>query len=1247
MNKSFKVVFNKARGALMVVNEVTSSVQAKGTKTVIAAAVTLMAGVAVAAPEVSTTPEVEPTVSQIPEVPAEGVTTTDKKIDWADVKTDGQYHYTNAGGQSAFTTLVKDKGDFSGKLWVSASGKKADATGLEVTGEGVELTNKGEIYVSTDAEGTSWQNEAMLAENGAKAVNANKIVVKNAYGMRVGRSAPAKIENAGTIIVEEQGVGMELGGGSQSVGSEATNNGSIIVGDIAEGKFGHGVLIKDAKDVVFNNNGLIQAGEGATAIEVKLDGDETSGTINLGQNSKVDGLIKIGEGTKIGLVAKGMNGKLQVQAAEGTTTLGIEDGANVELVDGQKSVYENVNVNKGTLTASIWKNDNHMKDVVVGEEGVFNIKKLNSGGKADNLEAKPHDTLLLSSMDVTLDGGDLQVAGKTYTGKVKIGVSKVASRLTVNKGTYRFDDLSFGSSFKEPSDKRSVLEVAVGGTLAVGNLDFSNGEVKVGGQLNADKLVWEDKKYGNAQESGPVGTLTVDAEGVLSTVAKDNLVTKTEDGKWEKTEAANHLTNNGTLEITDAFSAKAEDVKEYLAQAETAFGEVVFKNVTLTDEKVEWDPELGMITLNTTVAMPKADDQGAVSANLQGNDVGVAALEVAKDTKSVKVEGDGSLTIRGDTASGNVFEGVATLEKAEVSNLVLGYEATNKGVVNAKTLKATELDVVGDFTAQNVEVGNAYVDGALTLNSLKVAEGGVAAIEDGTLNLLGVTEKDAKEITGKVVVTGSGVLTTNKAAAEAYIPKIEDEVQPAVLYVDRGMKLADGAELVIGGATTQKIALLADGVADPAPATKNATVKIADGGYALVDVTKFLGTKEAVFGDNADVNVEAGELDLINVNKTGEVKLGASVTVGDKGEIDTDSLYLGAKAGDKGMVAINYRDGVVADKTVDARLKGLFTKGASAKELAILNALDKDAYLDTKTDNFNALGNKAFEQATGGNATAGVFNVAYDANAQVTDAIVRHQLAEKTHMGAWADVFYAKNEAKEMYGNSGYSADIYGGVLGFDATFSCGATGGVAIAMGKADAESEGGVLANKLDSDFWGVSVYTAKDFDGLNVKADLGYMDFSNDFSGLGDASDASTVTFGVRGDYTAYQNGAFSVAPHFGLRYTHIDTDAVAFNDAQTMNVFEAPIGVKFAGTFETTGWKVVPSYDFTIVPQFGDKEVEAFGTAGDVTILNGGLVNNVIGIEASKGNLTFGLNGVYGVGGHDRSNTQINANVRYNF
>ena len=498
---------------------------------------------------------------------------------------------------------------------------------------------------------------------------------------------------------------------------------------------------------------------------------------------------------------------------------------------------------------------------------------------------------------------------------------------------------------------------------------------------------------------------------------------------------------------------------------------------------------------------------------------------------------------------------------------------------------------------------------------------------------------------GNVKVTGAGLLTTNKAAANAYIAQLDDEEPSAVLYVDRAMKLADGAQVVIGNVNSQQIALLTEG--DAAPAA-TASVEVHEGGYALVDVTNFIGSEETVFGDNAKVTVENNAaLDLINVAKTGEVKLGASVSVVEGGEIDTDSLYLDATPGENGTVAINYRDGVVADKTVDARLKSLFTKGASAKELAILNGLDNDAYLNTETDTFNALGNKAFEQATGGNATAGVLNVAYDANAQVTDAIVRHQLSEHAGMGVWADVFYAKNEAKKLYGDFGYSADIYGGVLGFDYTAACGGTLGAALTVGTADADSEGGALSNSLSSDFVGLSVYASKDFSGLNVKADLGYIDFSNDFTGIGDASDATTITFGVRGDFTAYQNGAFSVVPHMGLRYTRIDTDAVAFNEEQNMNVLEAPIGVKFAGTFEATGWKLVPSYDFTIVPQLGDKEVEAFGTAGDITILSGGLFNNVLGVEAVKDNMSFGLNASYGFGPDDRANTQINANFRYNF
>ena len=1256
MNSTFKVVFNKARGALMVVNEVTSSVQAKGTKTVIATAVTaLMAGSALAA-------------SVIPEVPSD-VTVTTANTAWDKVQADGQYHFKNEGAQGAFTTVTEGKNaEFGGKLWVSAIGDKSDATGLNVNGKDVVVTNKGEIYVTTGKDGVEWKNEAILADNSAKVVNAGRIVVKNAYGMRVGTQATATIENAGTIIVEEQGVGMELGGGDKSVNSVATNNGSIIVGDIAKGKYGHGVLIKDAKNVVLNNNGLIQAGEGATAIDVQLK-NETSATINLGEKSQIDGLIKIDHGTNVTLNAKGMTGKLKVKAADGTTTLNIDSGSDVTLADRQGSVYESVNIADGKLTASIWhdtneygekkeqlQNDNKFKNVTVGEKGVFNITKLNSGGDKDQTKtnAKPHNTLLIKDMKLTLEGGDLQVAGKTYTDKIVIGTSNTQDSLMIQSGSYVFADVNFGSGFK--SQKASKLNVN-GGELTVGQLDFSNGEVTVAGQLIADKLVWTDKKYGKTPTSSKaVGSLTVTNGGTLTTVAKDNLGKKNEAGQWVETDAGNHLevTEGGILELTDVFSAKAADVKQHIADAKKAFGaqaEIVFKNVTLTDEEVKWDADLGTGGLNTVVKAPEADAKGAVTLDTAGKNVAVAGVQLTEGSKTVQVTGDGSLTVRGDTASGKIFDGVAEVEKAEFVNLSLGYEAKNAGVVNAKTLTAKNLDVIGNFTAQNVEVDSAYVDGSLALNSLKVADQGVAEIDKGTLHLLGVTDKDAKEIAGKVAVTDSGLLTTNLAAAQAHIAKLEDEKHPAILYVDRALKLADGAEVVIGTApATQKIALFAAGEA-AAPAAKKASVTIAKDGYALVDVSDFIGTKTSVFGDNTDINVTNSALDLINVNKTGEIKLGASLTIGEKGELNTDSIYVSVAekgvAANTGVVTLAYNKELVADATVDARLENAFTNGVGAKELGILSALDTPAFYDEETDKLTAAGNKALEQATGGNATAGVLNVAYDANAQVTDAIVRHQLSEHAGMGVWADVFYAKNEAKEIYGDFGYSADIYGGVLGFDYTAACGGTLGAALTVGTADADSEGGALSNSLSSDFVGLSVYASKDFSGLNVKADLGYIDFSNDFTGLGDASDATTITFGVRGDFTAYQNGAFSVVPHMGLRYTRIDTDAVAFNDEQNMNVLEAPIGVKFAGTFEATGWKLVPSYDFTIVPQLGDKEVEAFGTAGDITILSGGLFNNVLGVEAVKDNMSFGLNASYGFGPDDRANTQINANFRYHF
>ena len=202
MNQTFKVVFNKARGALMVVNEVTSCVQAKGTKTVIAAAVAALAAGGVAAAEWVVAP------GDLESVGADQA--------WENVKDKNRFDWAPVAQEEEPGTFLStsEKKTFDKTLWVSGNNKYAQATGLGVSGADGNLTNAGTIYVTSGKDGVSWQNKGIWAGNGATATNAGVIVAKNAYGMTVGTEESganaSKIVNKGTISVVETGAGMEL-----------------------------------------------------------------------------------------------------------------------------------------------------------------------------------------------------------------------------------------------------------------------------------------------------------------------------------------------------------------------------------------------------------------------------------------------------------------------------------------------------------------------------------------------------------------------------------------------------------------------------------------------------------------------------------------------------------------------------------------------------------------------------------------------------------------------------------------------------------------------------------------------------------------------------------------------------------------------------------------------------------------------------------------------------------------------------
>lgn len=916
-----------------------------------------------------------------------------------------------------------------------------------------------------------------------------------------------------------------------------------------------------------------------------------------------------------------------------------------------------------------WKNDVVVKAgtlEIMSGIGSYDLSVVATNGFLNNygqtVKATGSSTLILH--DVLFNSREKAV-GKTCEGLSIYA----ADTSTVKAGTFTVGNSSYGLSGVPEQEGLGSIDVAAGASASIEKLVINSGGFQVwgsgrvtigdvvmnGGQLELkdnsitriDGSVTFDKDKGAALAFNSSATL----ETAWTNLINDDLK-KTAFGESLGTVTGKIVETAWTGTYT---LDQLKDANKFFGGVET--GVFSFENATLVDNdkgNVSIDKVLTTGGTYGSSTLKAAASVGGAVAITAEKDISFGALEVDAATKKVTVTNAAAVTMVGAKDSGNLIDGQDVGLLAFTGTLNLGDSTDDAGTVNAEALSATTLNVNGSYSAKTVHTvtGTVSEGASLSMGTLVIGKG--SQIEqmsgasntmtvDGTLELAGATM--GHDVSGGTVAV-NGLLTTNAAASAAYADT------GAVLYVDRKLSLnattvTVGADNELGKSVPMK------------PTTQTtpsaSTVAVKSTGTLVLDTTGFVQTladvetyadsdvDNTVFGKNTKVTVD-GKLVLTNVLKTGLIELGSDAsTIGSV--VTTDSKFIGVDLTSGLQLVYN---SVIGNVTLDARLAARYAQGLSSKEASIIKALEaNEAFFGTGvTRSLTAEGLAAYAQAMGGNVTAGVLNVAYDANAQVADAIARHQLAAGNAMGVWADVFHTKNEAKKLYGKTGYEADITGGVLGFDMPVADLFKAGAAVVVGTADTDTVGG-LKNSVDTDFWGVSLYAAKDFAGLNVKADLGYLDFSNDFKGTGDASDATSMTFGVRGDFTAYQSGVVTVAPHFGLRFTKIDTDAVAFNKGQDMNVLEAPIGVAVAAAFEAQGWTFRPTADVTIVPQLGDKSVESFGSASEVTVLSGGLVNTKVGVTAEQGAFVFGLNAGYGFGPSDRANTNVNASVVYRF
>lgn len=1311
MNKSFKVVFNKARGALMVVNEVTSSVQAKGTKTVIAAAVAALAAGGVAAAEWEDAPK-----------DLESVSVTQE---WEKVK--DQNSFVHEGEGPAIFLRAEETKTFDKTLWVSGEGEKSQATGLYVTGEDVKLTNEGTIYVSSGEKGTSWQNRAMMAGKGGEAVNNGLIVAKNAYGMSVESVGPATIINNKRIVVEETGVGMELGGAS---GSTAVNAGLISVGTPTEKgdggakRFGHGVLIKDTSNNEFTNYGTIEAAKGATAIEVQVStGDDgavtgtTAGNIlNFEAGSKIVGEVHIQDGvTGTVINANGYKGELALNNDAVDTddakalTLNVKDGADLELKDGYGSVISEAVIENGKLTASIWQSytdadgkeasDNIFKNVTVQEGGIFNVTKLNSGATKDT----PHDTLLIKGSIWTLDGGVLQVAGQNYTNALKVGTSKTeeAGTLTINSGDYSFSSLDIGQSG----------QATVSGALTVGNLTLSgatksdhnsahvlvteNGSLTLNGKLSAlGNYQAVDGHTGVYVE----GNLILGEEADLTDVKKGALTIGGEltaeqsqifTDDYQLTDLAQNITfvdNKSGLLLTDGLSMTQEEFQTRLDNLENGLQnvDIVFTNVDFQGG-LTFDTKLGYNGYRTEVsAGVKPTEAGEVELTATDDDVAVGALKVDAGTTKVSLKNSGKEFVFAGLG-GNVITGVDSVDSITAEGEVtLGWDETSKGVVNAENLNVQKLSVAGQFEATNVQVSQAsQVEELGSLKVEKLTGDGAFTVQQGATLDVRHLALETKLMQGSTLVIGERL---KAEAATTRADELLDQIVKSVTLTEVdsiATTNANGRNLLMAAAGEQykadtNVGLYVDNTIAVEETNgkllvgTNATdaagaVSLGDNAVMVIDASKFygdMGAFDAKLAVTADTTVV-----LTGADRIGSVKLFEG-----NGGFDADSsktnfqnaltandknawlnYAVSQTEGDASVPVINvaFDKSATNDDNLNTFAESVLTTGSES--VGVVNAIGTVFY-DETTKKLSDIGEEALDEYMALPAVAGTYNAAYDAAEQVWNTIGAHNIdrtAGKTN-GVWADVFYSANEAGDMYGSGyGYEADVYGGVLGYDYTAACGGKIGAALTIGTSDVDAKGDFVGDYgNDADFWGLSIYASKDItEKMIVSADITYLSLDNDIKGsVAGASVAESIDSSVISVGLRADWKAYESSAFEIVPHAGIRYAQIDVDDYREMDGESLDVLEMPVGVAFNGKFEAA---GMKFVPTLDFTVVPQIGDTevhplnGDTLNVLNNTYNTTLGISAEYGDFTFGVAAKYGFGTDDRSNAGVKINATYAF
>lgn len=658
-------------------------------------------------------------------------------------------------------------------------------------------------------------------------------------------------------------------------------------------------------------------------------------------------------------------------------------------------------------------------------------------------------------------------------------------------------------------------------------------------------------------------------------------------------------------------------------------------------------------------SLTKAKDVGST---ISGSDLAIGTLTLALKNGTVKVEKPFAPASSGENDNENTTtqdEGDTETDTTPETVTITGNETYDLGKLSLAV------------TDSNLDVGTLDLQtGAITLKDSKMMVDNVKTL-NGSLTL-------ESGYLGLNVTKNIADLEDKKDEAET---KADPDTAPAGATLELGspVTIGESGKLTIGGADTTSDGTKVDYAISIAGTTNIVFDGRNFGSEALFSQTRSDGGKGLVVANGTDttlnvkaINLSWGVYKLFDEDTLNTDALKGKVSIDTTAEDTVNGLWQDA-VGNK--ISADGNEIVVGGDTIEG--SGLEDIGAVNLMNSVFggdrgSALDKrlvDAVLSNATS-LEEISN-TINSVTGLGAVAGLTAMAVDFGNYVADQVEHHAVTmPRQAEGWWVQPIAGKLKSDDLAVGgmkSGYSIDTFGIMGGFDRKLRNGDTIGVAASYQSGDADSEGSALPVSTDVTNYGFHLWHARELDAFRLMGMFSYSKTSGDakMNVLGQevTSDlgATEIAIGARAD-KEFKWGTVRMIPHAGVRASMIDVDdyTVEMGSDELFKVsedklwiFEVPVGVTFASSFEYARWNVQPYVDLTVRGRFGDTDstftVEGSSTSDSVKYdVTGDVIGDLrIGYMSTFKDLNLGMSYGLSAGDGGRQNHQIEATLRIDF